>query len=143
MQNVLSTGKASKKLQEDLGLDYGLGKEVVSQFFDKVSTLGDGTYWEPKNNYLKLIKINGTVDEIKERVKSKILKYWGKNIENMLPEASDRRKLYMKVYKQRVKRKAESIPLPNELLLKIMVECIGHWNPKNEKGFNKKHHKKK
>jgi len=130
MNEGLSTNKASKKLQKDLELDYGLGFSIVSEFFNKVNTVGNTSYWEPKKNYFELIKNNGTVEQIKKRVKnkSKNKKYWGKDITELLPNAHDRRKLYMAVYKKRLERKKENTPLPNNLLLKIIVEHIGHWN---------------
>ena len=136
MNHSYSTNEASKKLQEDLGLDYGLGKKIVSQFFNQVDNFGYTTYWEPKANYQYLLSINETIKQVKERVKNKVNKHWfkgqgGKNaIEQILPEKEDRKKLYIKIFQEREKR--GGYRLPNQVILEILVKELGHFNKENK-----------
>jgi len=142
MHSDLTTTQASKKLQEDLGLNYGLGKKIVSHFFKEEYTQGDVTFWSEKINYQELITLNGTIDYIKNRVKSKILKHWKKDLENLIPDSIDRRKLYMNVYRKRLERNQEENPLPNKLLQEILIEELGHWDPEHHKGIRDDNHTK-
>jgi len=142
MHSDISTSKASKKLQEDLGLDYGLGSKIVSQFFDHQYTMGNGNYWTEKSNYIELVRLNGTIDYIKKRVRSKIKKHWNTTLELFLPDSKDRRNLYMKVYKKRLERKQKDNPLPNKLLQEILVKNLGHWDLHHHKGIKDNKHPK-
>jgi len=136
MYKPISATQASKKLIKDLGLEgrvkYGFGRQVISTFFDQVRQVGNATYWEPKVNYLKLIQENGTINDVKHRIKSIVSnkKYWSKSIEEFIPSKIDRKNLYLKVFKEMVNRKKEKSPLPKVYLLTIIATEIGHWDSK-------------
>jgi hypothetical protein len=134
----LSTNQASKMLQKDLCLHYGVGKNVVSHFFNLVQETSNGNYWEQKDNYHFLIKENESIDEVKGRIKSKVNKFWFNNKKNkdaekinngleiLLSEKKDRKSLYMKA--QRLKYKRDGSRLPNPVLLHLLVSELGHYD---------------
>ena len=139
----ISTNKASEKLKKDLGLDYGLGRDVVSQFFNLTLQTPMGNFWEPKENYNFLIKENETFELTKYRIKSKINKFWFKDIKKdksfegivlLIPSKKDRKKLYQNAIKLKEKRGGSK--LPNPVLLQFLIDELGHYD-KNHRGIHR------
>ncbi len=132
----ISTNEASKQLQKDLGLHYGLGRNVVSQFFNLTLQSTMGNYWEPKENYQMLIGENESFDFVKNRIKSKINKFWFRGvdeknenfdgIQNLIPEKEDRRSLYIKAIKLKEDRGGRKIP--NSIMLQFLITELGHYD---------------
>lgn len=140
MNKAISTNKASDTLKKDLGLDYNVGKAVVSHFFTLVHESSNGNYWEPKENYQTLISQNEGIDQVKTRIKSKVKKFWFKDqdinaneaISAKIPEKEKRRILYLEAFK--IKEQRGGSKIPNEVLLSFLVSKLGHYDA-NHKGF--------
>jgi len=124
MERIFSTTKASQKLSEDLGVDYGLGRNVVSHFFDLVLENNGTSYWEPKSNYLQLVAQNENVNDLKDRIKEEVRKIWGKNIEEIIPEKDLRRKLYIEAFKS---KKNPARRMLKADLVKFLMKKIDHY----------------
>jgi hypothetical protein len=132
----LSTNQASLKLKEDLGLSYTVGRGVVAHFFTNVDKNGDCYLWEQKPNYHFLIAENESIDQIKDRIKSKVKKFWFKNEEDqskvekgivlLIPEKEKRRSLYLKA--QKLKEKRGGYKLPNQVLIQFLIDQLGHYD---------------
>jgi len=138
--NSLSTNAASEKLRIDLGLNYGLGRAVVAHFFNLVQATSTANYWEPKVKYETLVSENESIDFVKDRIKSKIDKFWFKGSDQkngiliLLPEKDQRKTLYMKAFKLKIERGGSKIP--NQVLLDFLINEVGHYN----KDYKGSHH---
>ena len=138
MDNSISTNEASKKLKKDLGLTYTVGKEVVALFFNLVHESSQGNYWEPKVNYDYLVAESESFNDVKNRIKAKVTKFWFKDRENnpddifeLIPEQSKRKELYTGAFK--IKSDNGGKKLPNQVIIAYLIKNLGHYD-QNHKG---------
>lgn len=138
--NKLSTSKASEKLKKDLGLNYSVGKKVVSLFFDSVLESPQGNYWEQKPNYFKLIKESESFNDMKIRIKAKVDKFWYKgseetdNILLLVPKQEDRKLLYTGAFK--LKNDNGGAKLPNPVMIAYLINKLGHYDQHHRGSHN-------
>jgi len=67
--------------------------------------------------------------QVKDKIKAKVKKYWGKNLEEILPAKEKRLELYENAWKMREKNNDFSA-IPNAIILQLLIETIGHWDKK-------------
>ena len=74
-------------------------------------------------------------EQVKKRIKAKVLKHWKKNLEEILNKPEERLELYVDTWKMREENKNFSA-IPNAVILQLLIQTIGHWDEEHHKGIH-------
>ncbi len=117
----LTKNEAIETLKE-LGLTSNVD---LNLYFDKSGE----NFFTKKYDFDNLFELRTFV---KERIKSKVKKYYGKSFEEIIPQEQKRLEIYKKAWEL---RKLNGSKLANNTVVEFLIKEIGHWSPKN-KGHN-------
>ena len=115
--------KLTKEEAKDVLKKLGLTSNVdLSLYFDTI----DNEFYIKKTDFEDLFELRTYV---KTRIKSKVKKFYKKDIEEIITQEKDRLEIYKKAWEL---RKLNESKLPNNIVVEFLIKEIGHWSQKKK-----------